>query len=107
MASHTSDAHSQLWWPQFDKLYEALREACMSGASGAMQNLDTLLQASQNWLAEGLLGFQPPSTAAKAHLEQKDHILTITGKKMPITSALKPLAVQLSLHLVRQSCPPC
>lgn len=104
MTSHQStDAHSRLWWPQFEKLYEGLREACMSDAPTAVHNLDTLLNTSQTWLAEGLLGFQPPSTAAKTHLEQQDHILTISGKKMPITNVLRPLALQLSSHLVRRA----
>ena len=29
----SQQAHPSIWWPQFDKLYEALQEACVSDAS--------------------------------------------------------------------------
>ena len=97
----TQQAHPSIWWPQFDKLYEALREACVSDASKAVVSLDDLLTGSQAWLAQGLLGFRPPSATAKAHLENEESIQAQNGKKMPIMPSLKPLALELSSYLVR------
>ena len=96
----TDQGHSSLWWPSFDTLYEALREACMSDASYAVLSLDALLTASQFWLEHSLLGFLPPSEAAKAQLERGEHIHAADSKRMPIVPALKSLALQLSEYLV-------
>lgn len=96
----TDEGRSSLWWPSFDRLYEALREACVSDAPEAVLSLDALLTVSQAWLIQGLLGFEPPSEAAKIQLEREEHIHAADGKRMSIASALKPLAFQLSTYLV-------
>lgn len=101
---HIGQARPSVWWPQFDNLYEALREACMSDAPSALLNLEAALAKSQAWLAHSLLGFQPPSPAAKAQLEKQEDIQTPDNKRMPITAVLSKAALQLSTYLVSVSC---
>ena len=96
----TQQAHPSIWWPQFGKLYEALREACVSDASETVVSLDDLLTGSQAWLAQGLLGFRPPSATAKAQLENEESIQAQNGKKTPIMPSRKPLPLELSSYLV-------
>lgn len=96
----TEQAGPSVWWPKFDNLYEALREARVSDAPNAFQHLDALLTQSQSWLAHGLLGFLPASPAAKAQLKAQRSIQAPNQKQLPIAASLIRAALQLSSQLV-------